>query len=379
MKQQMINEITSVRGIAALSIVIHHFSISLFPAVNQQLQSTTAYLGKSYLWVDMFFLLSGFILTKTYSRKLASQSTNYRTFMLARFARIYPLHFFILVLFVLLEFSKYTTTGSGFTGANGLVDLLRNIFLLQGVQLDPFVTSWNHPSWSISIEWLAYLIFPLIVWLLWRTSTWQHWSLVAFSLLVISAVSYISGLHLDVTGILGFIRCVSEMLIGSVIAIRLANNEPLANEVGLSRITPWFFRFSVVLLFLSIHLALPDVFVVGLMAILLGLIGSHNLLSKQSGTMRVMNHAIPVYIGTISYSIYLSHILSFKLIKYLLTLTGFWQVEYSLGYTILSLIFTLAITVGIAAILYHYVEAPSHRYLKSRFLLGSKSAQPVRD
>ena len=78
----MIVPLTSLRGFAALAVVGFHFA---------PLMAGIPIFSKGFLGVDLFFLLSGFILTTVYSKEL-----NVRSFFVARAARTYPLHLFTL-------------------------------------------------------------------------------------------------------------------------------------------------------------------------------------------------------------------------------------------------------------------------------------------
>ncbi len=99
--------LTSMRGVAALGVVLFH-SLAILPQVAQQVPALFSTRG--YLWVDFFFVLSGFVLTHSNGKKFAGSFTPvaYKSFIVARFARIYPAYIVVLALFVLLEFLAQT-------------------------------------------------------------------------------------------------------------------------------------------------------------------------------------------------------------------------------------------------------------------------------
>ncbi len=157
--------LTPLRGIAALWVVIYHYTTQCFP--NLDVSAHTAFIHKGYLAVDMFFMLSGFVMTHVYCRAFTESVTkHYGSFLMARIARVYPLHLLVLILFVV------TAVASRWHGATPLEALrhvplhgsesvdafFANIFMLQG--LNAGALSWNYPSWSISVEFMAYLLFP---------------------------------------------------------------------------------------------------------------------------------------------------------------------------------------------------------------------------
>src|SRR6202022_4950882 len=88
---ELLASLTPLRGIAALWVVIFHFCW-YFPAVHPERYTGAVY--KGYLAVDMFFVLSGFVITHVYKEGFAQRVTGrrYRDFLKARVARVYPLH-----------------------------------------------------------------------------------------------------------------------------------------------------------------------------------------------------------------------------------------------------------------------------------------------
>lgn len=123
----------AIRGIAALFVFIFHLEEVLLLG-NISLNSQV--LSKSYLWVDCFFMLSGFILSYTYSEifrinDLYSFYESAKKFFIARFFRIYPLHIFTIILLLLIRASSYLffeQTSPFFRGNNNLYSLFTNIF-----------------------------------------------------------------------------------------------------------------------------------------------------------------------------------------------------------------------------------------------------------
>ena len=124
----------------------------------------TSLIASGYLWVDFFFLLSGFILCHVHAEEFIPGQMPYRKFLIKRIARIYPLHLFTLFALLLPIFHPQTTTrthGAAMTFvSNGL------LVHAWGV-LDEL--TWNYPSWSISAEWATYLLFPAILTVFYRT------------------------------------------------------------------------------------------------------------------------------------------------------------------------------------------------------------------
>src|SRR5262249_48688850 len=119
--------------------------------------------ARGYLGVDFFFVLSGFIITHVYLANLAHPTAAAtRVFLWHRFVRIYPVHVAVLAgLMVLLAIGRVAGIPLNNPEDWSSADLLWNLTLLHawGFVDHP---SWNVPSWSISAEWFAYLLFPLL-------------------------------------------------------------------------------------------------------------------------------------------------------------------------------------------------------------------------
>ncbi|SDD95738.1 Peptidoglycan/LPS O-acetylase OafA/YrhL, contains acyltransferase and SGNH-hydrolase domains [Bradyrhizobium brasilense] len=141
---QRIDTLTALRAFAAAALVYYHQQGVFIPV---------SYNGAYALGVSFFFVLSGFILCLNYGA-LRSPRTVGR-FMLARFARLYPVHLFTFVLFG-LAFAPDIFFNPDYRGP-----LLTNAVLLHSwVPVFGYVYAMNPVSWSISDEFFFYLIFP---------------------------------------------------------------------------------------------------------------------------------------------------------------------------------------------------------------------------
>jgi peptidoglycan/LPS O-acetylase OafA/YrhL len=132
--------LTSLRGVAALWVVLYHYSIQCLP--NLDITSYTYIIHKGYLAIDMFFMLSGFVMTHVYHRAFSDDvCRNYRSFIVARVARIYPLHLFVLLLFVATAVALHASTSRSLAtlqdiplqGPRSLGAFVANVFMLQGL------------------------------------------------------------------------------------------------------------------------------------------------------------------------------------------------------------------------------------------------------
>lgn len=152
----------SFRGICALCVVLFHLHISY------SLTELT-FFRNSHLFVEFFFVLSGFVLSHTYKRSLLNFN-DFKPFIIKRIFRLYPLHLFMLVLFIIFEFGKWLAeikgfnfNGHAFSGSNAPLEIIPNIFLLQSWLNNADALSFNGPSWSISAEIYVYIFFAIVL------------------------------------------------------------------------------------------------------------------------------------------------------------------------------------------------------------------------
>lgn len=188
-----IHALTSLRFFAALFVVFFHTIWMFFPTIRPHVG-----LGKlfnlGYVSVSFFFLLSGYILAYVYLRhaKTISISSFYR----ARLARIYPLLFLTLILdSPFLIFDKIHTYGVR-------TAILKSAFVFAGSAAllqawIPQLKAINSPSWSLSVEAVFYLLFPILGIVIWRLRGVALWLVAATlyfggQLLVLIASSHMS-------------------------------------------------------------------------------------------------------------------------------------------------------------------------------------------
>lgn len=148
----MIAPLTSLRFIFALMVFGAHCYVidSFFDA---------HFFKEGFVGVSFFFVLSGFIISYNYQRKLQEKQTSRRTFWVARIARVYPLHW--LTLFVAALLGNYVTATNGWDWfKHFLASLtLTNAYIPQA----DYFFSFNSPSWSLCCEQLFYFCFPFLV------------------------------------------------------------------------------------------------------------------------------------------------------------------------------------------------------------------------
>ena len=222
-KPRQLPSLTSLRGLAALWVVLYHYSAIYLPRLD--ISSYSNFIGKGYLAVDLFFMLSGFVMTHVYYDAFSESITeHYRNFLVARIARLYPLHLLVLFLFVATVLTSqllgYLTTGTmqgiPLKGPQSFSAFVANLFMLQG--LDAGELSWNYPAWSISVEFIAYLAFPFALPVIWRARAAVK---IAVALVLFAALGVLAYLTRDDfnqwNGPITLLRCLPEFILGTLL------------------------------------------------------------------------------------------------------------------------------------------------------------------
>jgi peptidoglycan/LPS O-acetylase OafA/YrhL len=359
--------LTPLRGIAALWVVSYHFSAEYLPQLNTQ--DFSHIIPKGYLAVDLFFLLSGFVLAHVYGSNLESgRRCRFLPFIGARLARVYPLHLFVLLAFVSVTVAVgllHPPAGRPdaaipLTGERSLTALVANLFMLQGI--DAGGLSWNYPAWSISTEFMAYLAFPLLLPVVWGAGPRLRLGLAGLLLGALVAFSYATGDYFNQwDGALAMLRCFDEFLLGCVAYVTFGRN------TGGILASDWIAFPTLGLLLLLLQSDGPDIAVVLLFASLIVA-----TVANDGRFVRLLNTRPLIWLGEISYSLYLIQ----DLIKYgtteLLSAAGLGrQTQLSLP---ASAALAAAMTVTclmVATLTYRLVEAPARRYIKKGLRLRS--------
>ena len=163
-KPAYLTTLTPLRGIAALLVVIFHCNLMLMPFVPP---GYTKLVSNGWLWVDFFFILSGFIMCYVYGKYFSRRVTwaHYKKYIGARFARVYPLHFFTTIwalICVMVIINKASSLDPFFTVIFNPKAAPACLLLIQSLHI--YLTPpLNTPSWSLSTEWWMYTIFPFVV------------------------------------------------------------------------------------------------------------------------------------------------------------------------------------------------------------------------
>lgn len=181
--------LTAMRFFAAMWVVLMDYVPSLG-------LSMPAPIGRGYLGVELFFVLSGFILSHVYMQAFGEGRFHYREFLWARLARVYPVHIATLVGLGVLAALAAAVGAQTDSRVLEWSSLPAQLTLTQAWGLG-LAGGWNHPSWSISAEWFAYLAFPAFALAFWPLNR-RPW------IAIVLAITLVIGLNLMFVRIAGF-------------------------------------------------------------------------------------------------------------------------------------------------------------------------------
>ncbi len=354
--------------------------------------TTTPFIRNSYLFVDFFFVLSGFVIALNYSRRL-DHWQGVKRFLLMRVGRVYPLHLFMLLCFVGLEAARLLkdvlqgVPSSAFGGENGAFAIFTHLFLLQSLNLHDSLT-WNAPSWSISTELWTYVAFAVVS----ASIGIRNGLLWAIAICAPLMLAYLSSTGMDTTYDYGFIRCLFGFALGVACwrIYRQGASQPQARAPGLARAT-WAECLVVIVVIGFVSMA--DT---GAWSFLAPLVFSLAVLvfSDERGLVsRLLRLPFLKWLGKLSYSIYLTHFLLVLILPMAVKrIAGqdLWSAmplpngQYMMAFGRNDLEGTLfhgvllALTLAFSAFTYRWVETPGREWSRRWTAPRAAAARPER-
>ena len=343
-----IKPLTSLRFFAAFWVVLFHYWPKL------AISWTPALVEKGYLGVELFFILSGFILCHVYLSSVDEGRFRYGDFLWNRLARVYPLHLVTLIGMGLMAGLALLAGLNIDRNILSLAALPANLTLTHAWGLAP-VAGWNHPSWSISAEWFAYLTFPAFAFAAVKLRT-RPLVAVAAALTLIAvlypAFEALSGSPLTRATIAwGALRIVPCFAYGCAIYLLWRSGAAFGRKIaGFGAL------FFGILVLAAAQFGAPDGLIVALFG---GLIFS--LAQMAKGGSSFGSQPFFVYLGEISYSTYMIcipwQIFFVNLVVKLLHLNAK-QLPWPLW-----IVFLLSV-VPLSALSHHLVERPARERMK---------------
>lgn len=346
--------LTGLRGVAAWWVVLYHFSDPLHDVVPSWV---LALIGRGYLAVDLFFILSGYVIYLTSGKSLENPGRRVISkFMLNRLVRIYPLHLVMMFFYLLNPLALWLFSSAGVDdGRYGLGYYAASIFLIQNWGGFDYL-QWNIPAWSISTEFAAYILCPLLIAIGVSPCVGRKWGLAALMTLLAWSIGFIfkiSG-EQSIGGSIpsiGLIRCVLEFWIGLCLGgicrntVVMSDSKRLLHTGGI--------LFVVAASSMLFYFEINDYWFIPLsFAFLIYMLSAGDVLFSKILAINGIH-----YLGLISYSTYLVHFFVKDWVKFLSESIGLIQWGIYLAVCLLASI-----------CLYRYVEEPARRIFRMRLM-----------
>jgi peptidoglycan/LPS O-acetylase OafA/YrhL len=358
-----IDSLTGIRGVAAVWVFLTHYQAVMVAYIHSPAIQQSSFLYNGFRGVDLFFVLSGFILMHVHGEDFrAFHEATFWRFYVLRFFRVYPLNTVVLLALLPIglampELVTWFRTDHGIPipyhnhdfSAAGFV---QSLFLAQTWSFFK-PGEWNGPAWSLSAEVFGYAIFPLLAhFLIWRRSALACAANAFINLAILMALLALFNHTRDSpTGTFGLVRMIFGFIAGMSMArcFQLLHGAiHLGQPVAL-----------VSCAFIVGAIALPA----GNMFVVFGFCGLIFALAFQQGPIDAALSSGPaMFMGRISFSFYMIHYVPLKISIWLAQTTF---ADSGLSTRIFCLVSVAGICLVLAVITYRYVERPLQRYARS--------------
>ena len=289
-------EIDGLRALAVIAVIINHTYSSILP--------------NGFLGVDIFFVISGFVLTLSLEEKKNKNLVEFLTnFFYRRIKRLLPaLLVFCLITSIIITFVIPSPKFAHITGITGLLGF-SNLYLLNGstdyFATDVILNPFTH-TWSLDVEEQFYLIFPFLIWFSgYGSQKYFGKKNLLYLMLFLSSLSLILYVFLNINyPIASYYLMPSrfwEMGAGSILFLVFKSKNILISRISNIPSTLILVLISGIMFLPKNNLTINTIFVVFLT---MNLILSFK---EESFVFKIFNSKIFNHIGLISYSLYLWH------------------------------------------------------------------------
>ncbi|ATA70197.1 acyltransferase family protein [Capnocytophaga sputigena] len=336
-------DIDGLRALAVISVILFHINPNYMPS--------------GFLGVDIFFVISGFLITSIIYKEMAEGTFSFANFYNRRIKRILPVFFIVLIVGLLIVWWLFLERSYYEVGNSAIASILflSNIYFSRGsgyFDINTEEKPFNH-IWSLSVEEQFYFIFPLILLFIFKNKFLKNHKIGTLVggggiLLLLSFINLQKiGLSLD-SYYLPHLRMI-ELLVGSILSVFL-----LEKGNSLSKTQSNFLGiFSVLLLLICFYL--KDFFILpyfpGILSLLPCILVAMLILANEKGLWIKSFFSLGpiVWLGKLSYSLYLWHWIVLAVLRYTF---GTGEIVIINPIMVLLLILTLSV------ITYYFVEQP---------------------
>jgi peptidoglycan/LPS O-acetylase OafA/YrhL len=320
-KAGTIRALGGARAFPPLVVVMFHFSEGHHYSGWRPLDFLAT---RGYLWVEFFFVLSGFILTHAYWPRLGDllKPRGYGEFLRARLIRLYPLHLFMLLwilgLVIVLRALGHAGGYASIFDAKYHQDVSVQGFVLSALLVHAWNTmpslTWNGVSWFVSVEFALCLLFPALLWLA-EGKAWRGFALIGCGLAGLTALLLTSQHGLDITFHNGVLRGLSDFTVGVGLAVlfrRVKARDRLPDWVHSLLQVMLVALLGTIILHTGWSHTRMDIFtVLPLMALVFALAFDRGIVA------RLLQMKVPQLMGEWSYAIYLGQTAWLLFIRFL--------------------------------------------------------------
>lgn len=334
--------LAGIRGVGAMWVFIFHLNVAMS-------ERAVPVVRAGYVGVDLFFLLSGFVLAHACRGMGGWSAGEYLHFIQARVARIFPLHLFCLLalLAVVLAWPGFAASFPDRADRFSAGAFIAGALLMQN-WAHSMAASWNTPAWSLSAEWFGYLALPTVVVLTRRVggraaAVALGYACLGAFLLALAAQGKES---IGSIGKMGVLRMGCEMACGCLLYRAFSRGWRVGNLGSLAG-----------LCLFGVGVLVPPADELALLALPLLVVGA-----AENGTAlsRVLSWRPAVFLGEISFSIYMTHWIILEAVTLALPPTTGLN-----AMTLLRIAAIAALVVAASVLTHRLVELPSQRWGRS--------------
>lgn len=331
-------EIDGLRGLAVLSVVIFHANKGILPG--------------GFIGVDIFFVISGFLITKIIYGSAIDGGFSYKEFYHRRIKRILPVFFFVMMIAIIVSYLIMLPYDFLYFTKSAVSTLFFASNMFFGRSVDYFSPNTSeYPllhTWSLSVEEQYYILFPVILLMIYKRGWKTIISLISFLLVLSVSVSCLLPLF---PGLLKYNYYwlpsrAYELMIGSLTAIWLINKKIPR------KLSSWMPFVGMVLILISLVFIKENDKYPGALG-LIPCLGTAMILLHEGDAKnyinRLLSTRVAVFFGLISYSLYLWHWPTLSFVRYI-----FNESEITIG----MLVFCIIFMIGISWASWAFIEKP---------------------
>jgi peptidoglycan/LPS O-acetylase OafA/YrhL len=342
-------DVDGLRAIAILFVLIFHSGLKLFPS--------------GFVGVDIFFVISGFLITRIIHDSLQNKNFSFISFYNRRLWRLQPVFICLIVVTTLMTLLFYLPDDLIIYGKSAR----KTALFMSNQFFEKVTTGYFSPNsnqlpllhtWSLAVEWQCYLILPVVIFLLYKLMGKQHIAKCIYALtLLFIILSFYNSSHYPVKTYYQFLSRTFEFLIGSCVALsqsRFHFNKNIINLLSTVSIIALFY----IAMGTTVSPGFPN-WCALILCLATGVLIASGSSESKSVWSQLLSIRPIVFIGLLSYSLYIWHWPIFVLIRYLnIVETPF----------ILALAFMATFIVGYLS--WRFIEKPAAKANQTKFVFS---------